>query len=124
MLLKESPVGSAPLAMLQLSGVGAAGVVTVTAKAVLVNAEFTAPFGMASVLILSTSMMLMVIALVTAGTPVASTTDTVKEYEPDVVGTPVMAPVMASMFNPVGSDPAEIDQVYGAVPPNRLIGCE
>ena len=36
---------------------------------------------------------------------------------PEVVGIPVIAPVVALIVKPVGSDPLLIDQEYGLVPP-------
>jgi len=49
--------------------------------------------------------------------PAASLTRTVKLNEPTVVGVPLMAPVLAFTLSPSGSDPVEIAQLYGAVPP-------
>jgi hypothetical protein len=49
--------------------------------------------------------------------PVLSATFAVKFDVPDVVGVPVIAPLEATMDNPAGSEPEEIDQVRGLVPP-------
>ncbi len=42
---------------------------------------------------------------------------TVKLYAPAVVGVPLMTPVDVFRLKPAGSDPAEIENVIGAVPP-------
>ena len=56
-----------------------------------------------------------------AGTePPLSATCAVKLNEPPAVGVPVMAPVEAFRFNPAGSAPLVIDQVYGVVPPDAF----
>ncbi len=60
--------------------------------------------------------MLMLSALV-AVFEVASVTCTVKLLGPAVVGVPETTPVADASVSPAGSTPAEIDQVYGVVPP-------
>jgi hypothetical protein len=42
----------------------------------------------------------------------------VKLYAPAAVGVPVIAPVEVFKLNPVGSEPAETENVTGAVPPD------
>jgi hypothetical protein len=42
----------------------------------------------------------------------------------EVVGVPVMAPVLALSVKPAGSVPAEIAKEYGEVPPVALAVCE
>jgi hypothetical protein len=51
------------------------------------------------------------LVVVAAGSPVESTTLTVKLNEPAVVGVPVRAPVDASSVSPAGNDPAVIESV-------------
>jgi hypothetical protein len=41
----------------------------------------------------------------------------VKINTPAVVGVPVMAPVLPFRFSPDGSDPEEIEKLYGGTPP-------
>ncbi len=43
---------------------------------------------------------------------------TVKLYAPEVVGVPLITPVDVFKLKPAGSDPAEIENVIGAVPPD------
>src|SRR5450759_1626547 len=59
--------------------------------------------------------------LAVAGVPAESVTSTVKLNTPDAVGVPEIVPVTASSANPGGSAPAEIDQVYGGIPPVAVI---
>jgi hypothetical protein len=49
--------------------------------------------------------------------PTMSVTLTVKLYVAAVVGVPEMTPVDALSDNPGGRAPADIDHVYGSVPP-------
>jgi hypothetical protein len=49
--------------------------------------------------------------------PKLSFTWMVKFEVPFVVGTPEIAPVLAEMPSPLGSDPAEMLHVYGVTPP-------
>jgi hypothetical protein len=51
-----------------------------------------------------------------------SVTRTVKVEEPAVVGVPET--VLPARPNPPGSDPLEIDHVYGGIPPVALSACE
>jgi hypothetical protein len=51
-------------------------------------------------------------------TEFASVAVIVKLYAPAVVGVPLTAPVDGSSVRPGGSDPAEIENVSGAVPPD------
>ena len=49
--------------------------------------------------------------------PILSVNMTVKLYVPAVVGVPDIMPVDAPRVSPVGSAPADTDQVNGVVPP-------
>jgi hypothetical protein len=51
--------------------------------------------------------------------PTLSTAWMVKPGAPAVAGVPVMAPLAELRLSPPGSDPAETDQVSGAVPPEE-----
>ena len=51
------------------------------------------------------------------GQPLASTALIVKLKVPDEVGVPVIAPVAGLSDSPLGSAPAETENVYGATPP-------
>ena len=53
-----------------------------------------------------------------------STTWAVKLNGPAAVGVPVMAPVAAFSDRPVGSKPAEMENVYGVVPLMAAKDCE
>ena len=53
-----------------------------------------------------------------------SVTCTVKFVVPEAVGVPLMTPVEALMARPAGSEPTEIDHVYGVVPPVAVRVCE
>ena len=43
---------------------------------------------------------------------------------PDVVGVPVIAPVLVFNVSPAGSAPVITDHVYGVVPPDTAMFCE
>ncbi|MFZ0226274.1 MAG: hypothetical protein WAL41_04850 [Mycobacterium sp.] len=58
-----------------------------------------------------------VVVAVPAFEPVESTTWAVKEYEPKLVGVPVMAPVDGFNMSPGGSEPLMMENVYGGTPP-------
>jgi hypothetical protein len=53
-----------------------------------------------------------------AVTPFASVAVMVNAYAPAAAAVPVIAPVEAFKVNPVGNDPAETENVTGAVPPD------
>ena len=57
------------------------------------------------------------LAVVVAGVDCESVTCTVKLEVPDVVGVPVIAPVLALRLSPAGRLPVVRLQVYGAMPP-------
>ena len=61
--------------------------------------------------------MVQLVVVVPAAVPELSTTLAVKEYEPAVVGKPVMAPVEAFSVRPGGSEPDEIENVLPPAPP-------
>jgi hypothetical protein len=52
--------------------------------------------------------------------PIESTTCIVNKYDPAAVGVPIMSPVAAVNFNPLGSCPVVKLQVYGGVPPPAI----
>ena len=77
------------------------------------------PFGNEVVVIARTAFTWMVscaVAVCGAGTEV-SVPFTVNVLLPVVVGAPVMAPVAAFSIRPAGSEPTEMLQVTGGVPP-------
>ena len=53
-----------------------------------------------------------------------STTLTVNEEEPLVVGMPAIVLVLELSESPFGSEPLEIDEVYGGLPPLILSAAE
>ena len=57
------------------------------------------------------------VCVLAADNPEESTTLAVKLKVPAVVGVPVRAPVEVLSVTPVGSEPAEIENVYGLRPP-------
>ena len=59
----------------------------------------------------------MLLVAVTGGTAESVALVLKNEAPPAPVGLPVIAPVEAFRFKPVGSDPAVIKKLYGAVPP-------
>ena len=58
-----------------------------------------------------------------AVTPFASVALTVKEYEPDDIAVPLIAPVTLLIDRPAGNPPAVTVNVIGAVPPVVAIVC-
>ena len=61
--------------------------------------------------------MLRALVAVCAVGVVESVIFTVKLAAPEAVGVPLIAPLDAFKVSPAGSDPTEMDHVYGVVPP-------
>jgi hypothetical protein len=53
-----------------------------------------------------------------------SVTWTLKLEVPAVLGVPLIAPVLGFKVKPAGSEPLEIDQVYGVAPPLAVTEAE
>jgi hypothetical protein len=80
------------------------------------------PGGNADVVIFSAGAMMVSDSAAVADDDALSVTLTAKLVEPAVVGVPEI--VLPASPNPPGSDPLEIDHVYGGIPPVALSGCE